>query len=59
MGCPELAGDPRTHDVRAGVALNLFTDFQDFSTSTPSAIHERSTNAMLDQVVHEPAFAGQ
>ncbi len=38
-------------DVRAQVALSLYTDFEDFSTFKPAAHHERSVNAMLDQVI--------
>jgi NAD(P)H-dependent FMN reductase len=37
--------------VRAQVALSLFTDFESFSTFTPAAMHEKSVNTMLDQLV--------
>ena len=37
--------------VRAQVALSLFTDFENFTTFKPAAHHERSVNAMLDQVI--------
>jgi NAD(P)H-dependent FMN reductase len=38
-------------DVRAQVALSLFTDFENFSVFKPAALHEKSVNAMLDQVI--------
>jgi NAD(P)H-dependent FMN reductase len=38
-------------DVRAQVALSLFTDFQNFSVFTPAAHLEEAVTAMLDQVV--------
>jgi NAD(P)H-dependent FMN reductase len=46
-----VMGELQVADVRAGVALNVFTDFENFTTFTPAAIHDRSMNAMLDQVV--------
>lgn len=42
-------------DVRAQVALSLFTDFENFSIFKPSDHHETSLNTMLDQVL---AWAG-
>ena len=48
-------------DVRAQVALSLFTDFESFSTFKPALMHERSVNVMLDQVIawieHQVLFA--
>lgn len=38
-------------DVRAQVALSLYTDFENFSTFKPDPRHEKSLHAMLDQVV--------
>lgn len=38
-------------DVRAQVALSLFTDFEKMSTFKPAAFHERSLTSMLDQVI--------
>jgi NAD(P)H-dependent FMN reductase len=38
-------------DVRAHVALSLFTDFESFSKFTPGAHHEPNVATMLDQVV--------
>src|SRR4051794_8086093 len=37
--------------VRAQVLLSLFTDFENFSTFTPAAMHEGALGAMLDQLV--------
>jgi hypothetical protein len=31
--------------------LSLFTDFENFTTFKPAAMHEKEVNAMLDQVV--------
>jgi NAD(P)H-dependent FMN reductase len=38
-------------DVRAQVMLSIFTDWENFTAFTPSARHEASVNAMLDQVL--------
>lgn len=38
-------------DVRAQVALSLFTDFEGMTTFKPAALHEKSVGAMLDQLV--------
>lgn len=38
-------------DVRSQVALSLFTDFENFSTFRPQALHQKSLTAMLDQLV--------
>jgi NAD(P)H-dependent FMN reductase len=38
-------------DVRAQVALSLYTDFENFTKFKPAAHHEKSVNAMLDQVI--------
>ena len=38
-------------DVRAQVALSLFTDFENFTTFNPAPIHEKYVNVMLDQVI--------
>ncbi|WBB68423.1 NAD(P)H-dependent oxidoreductase [Micromonospora sp. WMMD812] len=37
-------------DVRAQVALSLFTDFENFSVFTPGAHQEGAVNTMLDQL---------
>jgi NAD(P)H-dependent FMN reductase len=38
-------------DVRAQVALSLYTDFENFSVFKPAPDREKSVNAMLDQVI--------
>ncbi|MBA6435154.1 MULTISPECIES: NADPH-dependent FMN reductase [Streptomyces] len=38
-------------DVRAQVALSLFTDFENFSTFTPAEHQTEAVNTLLDQVV--------
>ena len=44
-------GEIQVADGRAQVALSLFTDFENFSTFKPATMHEKSVNAMLDQVL--------
>jgi NAD(P)H-dependent FMN reductase len=46
-----VMGELLVADVRAQVALSLFTDFENFSTFKPAPTHEKSVNIMLDQVV--------
>lgn len=46
-----IMGELQVADVRAQVALSLFTDFENFNTFKPAALHEKSVNAMLDQVI--------
>jgi NAD(P)H-dependent FMN reductase len=50
-----VMGELQVADVRAQVALSLFTDFENFATFKPAARHGESVNTMLDQVV---AWAG-
>ena len=38
-------------DVRAQVALSLYTDFEKFTTFKPDPRHDAAVNAMLDQVI--------
>lgn len=38
-------------DVRSQVALSLFTDFENFSTFKPAALHDNSMKTMLDQLL--------
>jgi NAD(P)H-dependent FMN reductase len=38
-------------DVRAQVALSLFTDFENFSVFKPAPYHDKSVSDMLDQVI--------
>jgi len=47
----QVMGELLVADVRAQVALSLFTDFENFSTFKPAPMHEKSVNIMLDQVV--------
>ncbi|HYF60466.1 MAG TPA: NAD(P)H-dependent oxidoreductase [Burkholderiaceae bacterium] len=46
-----IMGELMVADVRAQVMLSLFTDFQNFQQFQPAAMHEKSVNTMLDQVV--------
>lgn len=46
-----IMGEMQIADVRAQVMLSLFTDFENFTTFKPAAMHEKSVNAMLDQLV--------
>jgi NAD(P)H-dependent FMN reductase len=46
-----VMGELQVADVRAQVALSLFTDFENFTTFKPASLHEKSVNAMLDQVI--------
>lgn len=46
-----IMGELQVADVRAQVALSLFTDFENFSVFKPSAIHEKSLNTMVDQLI--------
>jgi len=47
----QVMGELLVADVRAQVALSLHTDFENFSTFKPAPMHEKSVNAMLDQVI--------
>ena len=46
-----VMGELQVADVRAQVGLSLFTDFENFSVFKPAPSHEKSVNAMLDQVI--------
>jgi len=46
-----IMGELQVADVRGQVILSLFTDFENFTTFKPAALHEKSVSAMLDQVV--------
>ena len=46
-----VMGELQVADVRAQVALSLFTDFENFSVFAPGARQEDAVGAMLDQVV--------
>ncbi|MCY1077285.1 hypothetical protein [Archangium lansingense] len=44
-------GELQVADVRAQVMLSLRTDFENYTTFTPVPHHEKSVQAMLDQVI--------
>ena len=46
-----VMGELQVADVRNQVSLSLFTDFENFSVFKPNPHHEKSVNAMLDQVI--------
>jgi NAD(P)H-dependent FMN reductase len=46
-----VMGELMIADVRAQVALSLFTDFENFTTFKPAPHHERSLANVLDQVI--------
>jgi NAD(P)H-dependent FMN reductase len=46
-----VMGELLVADVRAQVMLSLFTDFENFTLFKPAGHHEKSVNAMLDQLV--------
>ncbi len=46
-----VMGELQVADVRAQVALSLFTDFENFTVFRPGPQQEKSVNAMLDQLV--------
>lgn len=46
-----VCGEIKIADVRASVMLSLFTDFRNMSEFTPDPRHEKSVEAMLDEVV--------
>jgi NAD(P)H-dependent FMN reductase len=46
-----VMGEIKVADVRAQVALSLFTDFENFTTLQPGPHQEAAVNAMLDDLV--------
>ena len=46
-----VMGELMVADVRAQVALSLYTDFENFSVFKPAPHQEKSVHAMLDQVI--------
>ena len=46
-----VMGELQVADVRAQVGLSLYTDFENYSVFKPAPQHEKSVNAMLDQVI--------
>lgn len=46
-----VMGEIKIADVRAQVLLSLHSDFENYKTFKPGAHHEKSVNAVLDEVV--------
>lgn len=46
-----VMGELQVADVRAQVMLSLYTDFENLTTFKPAGYHEKSVNAMLDQLL--------
>ena len=46
-----VMGELMVADVRAQVALSLYTDFENFSVLKPASHHEKSVHDVLDQVI--------
>ena len=46
-----VMGEVKVADVRAQVALSMFTDFENFSTLKPGPHQEAAVNAMLDDLI--------
>lgn len=46
-----VMGEIQVADVRAQVMLSLYTDFENFRTFKPAAMHEQSLHTMLGQLV--------
>jgi NAD(P)H-dependent FMN reductase len=46
-----IMGELQVADVRAQVALSLYTDFENFSSFKPGPQHEGNLNVVLDQTV--------
>jgi NAD(P)H-dependent FMN reductase len=46
-----VMGELQVADVRAQVGFSLSADFENYKTLKPNASHERSLNAMLDQLI--------
>ena len=44
-------GEIKVADVRAQVALSMYTDFENFTTFKPGPHQEAAVNAMLDDLV--------
>jgi hypothetical protein len=44
-------GEIEIADVRAQVALSMFTDFENFTTFKPLEQHDKAVHLMADQVI--------
>jgi hypothetical protein len=51
QGRDRARGELQVADVRAQVALSLYTDFENWSAFKPAALHEKSVRAMLEQLI--------
>ncbi len=47
----QIMGELQVADVKAAVALSLFTDFTDGTDVAPNEHHQQTLNRMLDQVI--------
>ncbi len=47
----QVMGNLQVADVSAQVAFNLFEDFENFSIFKPRDIHEKSLNALMNQLI--------
>src|SRR5947208_5805299 len=46
-----VMGEIKIADVRAQVALSMFTDFENFTTFKPREQHDKAVHAMADEVI--------
>jgi hypothetical protein len=44
-------GEIKSADVRAQVALSMFTDFENFTTFKPHEHHDKAVHLMADEVI--------
>lgn len=49
--CDLIVGELQIADCQGADGLSLFTDFENFSDFKPAPRHEKSFNAVLDQVI--------
>jgi len=46
-----VMGEIKVADVRAQVALSMWTDFENFTTFKPHEQHDKAVHAMADEVI--------
>src|ERR1700716_2053892 len=46
-----VMGEIKIADVRAQVALSMFTDFENFTTFKPRDQHDKAVHSMADEVI--------
>src|SRR5712691_527285 len=46
-----VMGEIKIADVRAQVALSMFTDFENFTTFKPHEQHDKAVHSMADEVI--------